>query len=114
MALKDSGGSGLGSSRGTGAARSAASVGGFNPSGGMGPRGAYEVPHLEGAYQRGLSDGRAGRPANPPTTTSNPKNSNWNEQTNLRDWYEVGHAEGAKAARGRLKSSLDNLVKRKK
>lgn len=42
MSLKDSGGSALGSSRGTAAARSAASVGGFTPSGGI-SRGNYRA-----------------------------------------------------------------------
>ena len=44
MALKDSGGSALGSSRGTGAARSAASVGGFSASGGKGYIPARNIP----------------------------------------------------------------------
>ena len=41
MSLKDSGGGALGSSRGTGAARSAANAGGFTPSGGVGKSRPY-------------------------------------------------------------------------
>jgi hypothetical protein len=76
-----------------------------------------------------LSDGRSGRAANSPKVadknpglprvehydkTNNPGQSARGNQTDLRDWYDAGYADGAATTRGRLKSALNNLVKRKK
>jgi hypothetical protein len=90
MALKDSGGSALGSSRGTAAARSAANAGGFNASGGnymrgtsntipsetpsgqlgMFSAGAYKTPMPRGGNMRGTAFGL--KPPFKPTGTGRP------------------------------------------